>query len=885
MAASWHSAAAVILVLLHLAGYSNASESLEILPSGDIQSRSIGSSIILTCRPKVENPSLISHMEWVDPQNRVIDDAIKQSGNAKSTMYTESRAGNILALLFTNLQEEQGGKYTCRATYANTEKLEKSVTIDTIVSIAWDDAPLNQYPILGEDFNIKCKVRARPSPSVDWLKNGDLITGSNDHYIIDTYALKLKKVTEDDDGIYTCRASVPTTGELKERNIRVEVHIKPVIEELDSTIEIVEGETTDIVCKARGKPPPKFTWVKSITHQDLSTADRFAVNKDTGVMSIRNVNREDDGEYQCTAANAAGTANMNIRLNVIVKPKIMEFINKTIPVSRDLEIICKAFGRPPPEILFRKHTSEKRFVLGGQPNDDRIILENHQDDRNGETVGILTIRNVIRTDDGLYECIGKNKGGTSYKNGHLTVEFPPSFEATDNRTVFAWDKHPGNLTCIATSIPNATIEWRLFGGQRLESSPQIEIRGNGPISSLIVYPMDNRFFNTYKCIASNIHGTKERSFVLKEGRRPGQLSQVRIVQMTATTVSFDLVLPPQQDELPIRRISVQYKLSDQGWDKALNRTWTVANSTYILERLEPERNYDFRFAPGNEVGLANWGNQITESTQPKSRPEIPKMRNQNAHGGEYEMSPFSNQYEVAWLLPPDNGEPITHFEITYCPLKRIAGEWEEVPNSCKTEIEKGQRTVYWLKFLSADTYYKIEVRARNVFGLSEPGFIRIKTSRGQDPPVVHHQGTLITSGAIIGIVVAVLVVIIIVIDVICCCAQKTGIIFYMCERSRRKPVDEEDAKLGSLYGWRFPLPYCDQKMANVAGVTAIQDSDSGKSTIRLVKHTAIDEKEPLREEKKITPIIDSGLRRETSITFDGKRSISKTGFIGKDSAV
>jgi len=45
--------------------------------------------------------------------------------------------------------------------------------------------------------------------------------------------------------------------------------------------------------------------------------------------------------------------------------------------------------------------------------------------------------------------------------------------------------------------------------------------------------------------------------------------------------------------------------------------------------------------------------------------------------------------------------------------------------------------------------------------------------------------------------------------------------------------------IDSLYGWRFPLPYCDQKMANVAGVTAIQDSGSGKSTIRLVKHTAM----------------------------------------------
>lgn len=50
-------------------------------------------------------------------------------------------------------------------------------------------------------------------------------------------------------------------------------------------------------------------------------------------------------------------------------------------------------------------------------------------------------------------------------------------------------------------------------------------------------------------------------------------------------------------------------------------------------------------------------------------------------------------------------------------------------------------------------------------------------------------------------------------------------------------------------------------------------------------HFCRDEKEPLKEEKKITPIIDSGLRRETSITFDGKRSVSKTGFVGKDSAV
>ncbi|KAF7995859.1 hypothetical protein HCN44_006966 [Aphidius gifuensis] len=55
--------------------------------------------------------------------------------------------------------------------------------------------------------------------------------------------------------------------------------------------------------------------------------------------------------------------------------------------------------------------------------------------------------------------------------------------------------------------------------------------------------------------------------------------------------------------------------------------------------------------------------------------------------------------------------------------------------------------------------------------------------------------------------------------------------------------------------------------------------------INVEVHKSLEEKEPLREEKKITPIIDTGLRRETSKTFDGKCSVSNTGFVGKVLAV
>lgn len=54
--------------------YANAIDPhLEILPSGDLQTKPIGSSIILTCKPKVDNPMLVEDMQWLDPQNRVIE--------------------------------------------------------------------------------------------------------------------------------------------------------------------------------------------------------------------------------------------------------------------------------------------------------------------------------------------------------------------------------------------------------------------------------------------------------------------------------------------------------------------------------------------------------------------------------------------------------------------------------------------------------------------------------------------------------------------------------------------------------------------------------------------------------------------------------------------
>ena len=84
----------------------------------------------------------------------------------------------------------------------------------------------------------------------------------------------------------------------------------------------------------------------------------------------------------------------------------------------------------------------------------------------------LKIHELSRADDGLYSCNGSSKGGVTVGWGHATVQFPPLFE---EQTQDFWSEHgvKVNLTCTATSIPNATSECLVVDYLTIEITIQI----------------------------------------------------------------------------------------------------------------------------------------------------------------------------------------------------------------------------------------------------------------------------------------------------------------------------------------------------------------------------------------------------------------------------
>lgn len=397
--------------------------------------------------------------------------------------------------------------------------------------------------------------------------------------------------------MYTCRATVIQTGELMDKNIRLDVQTKPEITSLAIEYEAIEGQEFSVKCSGRGKPAPEFKWINQ-DQKDMSLSDRFSVVAHNGQMSVTRVDEFDRGVYTCVAKNDAGIAEKKMRLNVVVKPKIYEMKNITIPTSGEAVFICKAKGRPAPAVTFRRWRQEEEFRAGNQENDDRIVLEQQFDEELGMSTGTLLISNVLRQDDGLYQCVARNKGDTAFEVGHITVEYAPNFDHMKNLPpVYSWEERPANLSCMAMGFPNATIEWRWTNDRLIREMQDkfLQIVEEGPRSDLIVKPVNRHYYSAYKCIAVNRLGRAEHIMELREAHLPAPVAQAKPIVVTATTITFEIIGPAIDIGMPIKAYTCQYKEErNLDWNYSMNRTWTP-DTPYVVEGLRPQTMYTFRY--------------------------------------------------------------------------------------------------------------------------------------------------------------------------------------------------------------------------------------------------------------------------------------------------
>lgn len=233
------------------------------------------------------------------------------------------------------------------------------------------------------------------------------------------------------------------------------------------TVTFIEGKNVTINCSATGIPTPNVTWTKS--------GNETKNFPPSSPLKLKNVSREEDGLYWCVAENGLGKVTASVRVIVQYAPSIsIGPISQTVNESDDLELFCNATGRPTPQITWYRVT------------DPSVQLPNGT---------ALKVKNINRTDSGVYQCRASNGIGTDVcASANVTVNFPPSLDYTsDDTTVNETDNV--TLFCNATGYPRPRITWTFLRGS--------ESTIVGREESLPLSNVSRTQAGTYQCMASN----------------------------------------------------------------------------------------------------------------------------------------------------------------------------------------------------------------------------------------------------------------------------------------------------------------------------------------------------------------------------------------------
>ncbi|XP_031727452.1 roundabout homolog 3 [Anarrhichthys ocellatus] len=287
----------------------------------------------------------------------------------------------------------------------------------------------------GEPATLNCKAEGRPSPMVEWYKDGDRVETDREdprshRMLLPSGSLFFLRIvhgrrSKPDEGVYVCVAR-NYLGEAVSRNASLEVAISIVCVAVPPQIVVrprdqitAPARTVTFLCGTKGNPPPAVFWQKEGSQillfpiQEPSQSGRFSVSL-SGELTITDVQVEDSGYYICQAISVAGSILTKALLEVESAPsdRLPPIIrqgpaNHTLAPGSTTQLHCHIMGNPIPSIQWEK---DGQRILG---NDGRIsLMEN----------GTFQITNLQETDSGVYTCLASSSSGETSWSGVLTVK-------------------------------------------------------------------------------------------------------------------------------------------------------------------------------------------------------------------------------------------------------------------------------------------------------------------------------------------------------------------------------------------------------------------------------------------------------------------------------
>ncbi|XP_057175223.1 basement membrane-specific heparan sulfate proteoglycan core protein isoform X6 [Triplophysa rosa] len=481
------------------------------------QSVTVGATVSFICTAKSKLPAYT--LVWT------------RRGNGK----LPNRAMDFNGILtIQNVQPEDAGIYVC--TGSNMLGMDEGSAL-LYVPAAEGVQPVASInpPVLtvhqGQRAEFRCTGTGNPTPAVEWT--GGPGKRISPRAVIRNGLLTIPSVERSDEGEYICKA-LNTHGEHTARGV---LHVQstnqanglPHVQVSPPSVEIHEGETLRLYCRAVGIPTPGLKWKKrggSLPPQAISShgfhqfksnsldvlqrriAELQALEErtDTGTLLIPNIRSSDAGTYLCVGTNTVGSSEAYIEVfvkrgeiipsGVTIQPSIA-----SVAEGETLDLNCIVPGTSPASVKWSR--------AGG------LLSSNHQ------VFGTrLRILQASSDDSGEYICHVEN-GPSSYQ-ASVSVSVTSSASrlqspiiSIEPHTAAVKQGDSASFRCrVHSGEPPVRLEWKPTNNQPLPDNVK-----TSPDNSVITFSnAQAKNQGTYRCVASNLFGITHSivSLIVKE---------------------------------------------------------------------------------------------------------------------------------------------------------------------------------------------------------------------------------------------------------------------------------------------------------------------------------------------------------------------------------
>ncbi|XP_014439239.1 neogenin isoform X7 [Tupaia chinensis] len=606
--------------------YSEEAE-LQVLPDPEVSSNLVflkqPSALVRVAGQRVVLPCVAAGLPAPTVRWRKQEEALDTASSERLTLL----AGGSLEI--SDVTEDDAGIYFCVADNGN-ETIEASAELTVQTPPEFLKQPTNTYAHESMDIVFECEVAGKPTPTVKWVKNGDMVIPSDYFKIVKEHNLQVLGLVKSDEGFYQCIAendfgNVQAGAQLIILEHDVAIPTLPPTSLTSATTDHLAPATTgplpsaprDVVASLVSTRFIKLTWrtPASEPHGDNLTYSVFYTRE--GVARERVENTSHPGEMQVTIQNLLPATVYLFRVTAQNKHGSGE---SSAPLRVETQPEVQLPG-PAPNIRAHAASPTSITVTWETPLSGNGEIQNYKlyyMERGTEREQDVDVSSLSYTVNGLkkyteysFRVVAYNKHGPGVSTEDVAVrtlsDVPSaapqnlSLEVRNSKSVMThWQPPPP--TTQNGQITGYKIRYR----KASRKSDFAEALVPGTQLSQLIEGLDRGTEYNFRVAALTINGTGPATDWLSAETFESDLDETRVPEVPSSLHVRPLVTsivvswtPPENQNIVVRGYAIGYGV---GSPHAQTIKVDYKQRYYTIENLDPSSHYVITLKAFNNVG-------------------------------------------------------------------------------------------------------------------------------------------------------------------------------------------------------------------------------------------------------------------------------------------